>query len=80
MRSQVNRDMMTALYRMLEKFEDAPAAESADDRRWLTDAAKAMSTFYDAYKGNEFAQEFALAFFNACVNRWKEKNKSLLTY
>lgn len=70
MKSQLNRDMMTDLYRMLERYEVVPKIKDADDREWLTAAAKEMSRFYDRYSDNEFAQEFALAFYNACSSRF----------
>lgn len=75
MKDQTNRDIMAALYRLVEKYEVPPTVHSADE---AVEYFKAVHTdvdgLYTKYGGYEFAQQLAIGLYAAIERKFKEVN------
>lgn len=75
MKNPENRDIMTRLYRLIEKYETPPKIEYAEDaHEYFTEALLDCTSVYDSYKDNEFATELAIALYGALEKRFKRTN------
>ena len=76
MKEPENREIMSRLYRLIEKYEEPPSGLFADDAakyfaEVIADSCKLCSDF----GRNEFSAEFAVAFATAIEKRFKRVNE-----
>ena len=75
MKNPENRDIMTRLYRLIEKYETPPKIEYAEDAaEYFTEALLDCTSVYDSHKDNEFATDLAVALYGALEKRFKRMN------
>lgn len=76
MKDLKNREFMAVLYRLIEKYEEAPEHMYADDAAaYFKGVLADINEQYEKYLGNEFAEAMFLALYGAVEKRWKEKNQ-----
>lgn len=79
MKDPKNREFMAILYRLIEKYEDAPEHMYADDAAaYFKDVLKDISEQWEAWRENEFAEALFTALYGAVERRWKAKNQKEL--
>lgn len=79
MKNPENRDVMTRLYRMIEKYETPPKVEYLEDAlEYFKQALSDCVSVHDSYKGNAFASCFSFALYEALERRFKEVNPNPL--
>lgn len=75
MKDPNNREIMTRLYRLIEKYETPPRIIYVDDgTKYFSEIANELSECYNTFKENEFAKELFIAFYNAIGERFKKVN------
>lgn len=75
MKNPENREFMTKLYRLVERYETAPRVEFADDgAEYFSGVLKECMRIFSEYQNNEFAREFVFAFYTALEERFKRTN------
>jgi len=71
-----NREMMAAVYRLIEKYERPPTMEYVDEaNEYFSNISADCQDLFDAYKGNHFAELLTEALFKAIDANFREKNK-----
>lgn len=76
MQDAKNREMMAAVYRLIEKYEKPPTMEYVDEaNEYFSSVAVDCQDVFDAYKGNHFAERLLAGLFRAIDENFREKNK-----
>lgn len=76
MKDSQNRNLMTDLYRLIEKYETPLITRYTDDmEQYIRLVAKECEEFRQKYKGNFFAQELIFGFYSAIAERFQAANK-----
>lgn len=79
MKNPENRDVMTRLYRLIEKYETPPKIEYLEDAlEYFKQALSDCVNVHDTYKDNAFASCFSFALYEALERRFKETNPNPL--
>lgn len=75
MKNPENREIMSKLYRLIEKYETTPRIEYTDDgQEYFSGVLKECMRIFSEYQNNEFAQELIFAFYAALEKRFKATN------
>jgi len=75
MKDPKNREFMAVLYRLIEKYEEAPEHLYASEATaYFKGALADIDEQYETYRGNAFAEAFFLALYGAIERQWKAKN------
>lgn len=76
MKNPALRDMMTKLYRLVEKYEETPSIKYSDDAvKYFTQASQECASLYNEYKEFEYAKAFLIAFYDALGENFKKVNE-----
>lgn len=76
MKEPKNRDLMAKLYRLVEKYETAPAMKYEDEAvGYFKEALKDCRTLESEFAGNSFALRFSVALYSAIEDQFKSANK-----
>lgn len=82
MKNPANRDMMAALYRLVEKYETLPEDKVSTDPDRIVEHFKPIiedcEKFLLAYPNSAFALEFISALYGAVSMIYKEAQEKLL--
>lgn len=79
MKNPENRDVMTRLYRLIEKYETPPKIEYLEDAlEYFKQVLNDCVSVYDSYKDNAFAARLSIALYEAIERRFKETNPNPL--
>lgn len=71
-----NREFMSKLYRLIEKYETPLITRYTDEMEdYMKRVAADANNLFDEYKGNEFATELTMGFFTAVGERFQRYNK-----
>lgn len=76
MKNPALREMMTKLYRLVEKYEESPCVKYSDDAvKYFTQASHECASLYNEYKEFEYAKAFLIAFYDALDKNFKKTNE-----
>lgn len=71
-----NREALTRVYRLVEKYETPPKYQFSDDaEEYFTGALKALKQVIDEFPGNDFARCLCMAVYDALNERFKAVNE-----
>ena len=74
MQDSNNREIMARLYRLIERYETIPKLENAEEAYQFFGAVwRDSSAALEDFKGNEFAEEFLIAFNEAVGRRYRRQ-------
>jgi len=75
MKDPRNREMMSKLYRMIEKYETPPKTSGTDEQQeYFSEAMADCQELYSEFEGNAFAECLIAAVYDAIGKRWKAVN------
>ena len=75
MKDPQNREIMTRLYRLIEKYEMTPRIEYTDEgKEYFTEVLKEIMRIFSEFQNNEFARELTIALYSALEERFKRVN------
>lgn len=73
---QNNREVLTRVYRLVEKYETPPKYQFSDDAtEYFVGALKDFKEVIDEFPGNDFARCLCLGLYDALDERFKAVNK-----
>lgn len=76
MRDPKNRDVMSQLYRIMEKYETPPVScDHEGSIEYFETVMFDVKKVFDANVGNEFAEKLCLALYDAIGERFKKSTK-----
>ena len=75
MKDPKNRELMTELYRLVEKYEEPPGVKKGESEQYFLIVLNDITSIFNRYRGNEFAEELTIALYNAIGRRTASANK-----
>lgn len=70
-----NREVLTRVYRLVEKYETPPKYQFADDAtEYFSEASKELKHVIDEFPGNDFARRLCMGLYDAIDDRFKAVN------
>lgn len=71
-----NREVLTRVYRLVEKYETPPKYQFSDDaEEYFTGVLKELKQVIDDFPGNDFARCLCLGIYEALEERFKAVNE-----
>ena len=71
-----NREVLTKIYRLVEKYETPPRCKFTDDaEEYFSEALKELKQVIDEFPGNDFARCLCLGMYEALEERFKAVNE-----
>lgn len=75
MKDPANREIMSRLYRIIERYEDTPKIVYLEDgEKYFADVLNDVKQIFDDFPESEFAKELALGLYAALNQRFEKKN------
>lgn len=76
MKDQKNRDVLTRVYRLVEKFEMPPKIIYEDEAgKYFDEALKDCKEIIEEFRGNQFAWSLCMGVYEAISDRFKAANE-----
>lgn len=72
MKDTNTREVMSRLYRIIEKYEEPPGVTGEDPESYFSRAMVDIKSVYDDYSNNEFAKTLSIAVYDALGKRFKK--------